>query len=164
LKHDIDHVSQIMVGFQCNGVEMRNGSITTFRAFSVANFVGPGVGSYTAYHAAVNAEASRTRYNIHAAGTAPSVFVGQIQCGAGSAVAPGIGFTGSTSTGVYSPEADAAAVSAGGVERMRFKSTGGVRYVPLATAPATPEEGEVYFDSTTKKLRVYNGTTWVDLH
>ena len=55
-------------------------------------------------------------------------------------------------------------ISTAGTERLRVKSTGGVRYVPLAAAPTTPEEGEVYFDSTTKKLRVYDGTAWADLH
>ena len=31
---------------------------------------------------------------------------------------------------------------------------------PRATAPAGPSEGDIYFDSTTKKLRVYDGTQW----
>lgn len=48
-------------------------------------------------------------------------------------------------------------------ERMRIKSNGAVRFVPQGT-PATAEEGDVYFDSGTKKLRVYDGTNWVDLH
>ena len=30
---------------------------------------------------------------------------------------------------------------------------------PSAT-PITPSEGDVYFDSTSKKMRVYNGTVW----
>jgi len=30
--------------------------------------------------------------------------------------------------------------------------------------PATADEGAIYFDRTTKKVRVYNGTAWVDLH
>jgi hypothetical protein len=38
---------------------------------------------------------------------------------------------------------------------MNFKPT---------TEPATGNEGDVYFDSGTKKLRVYNGTAWIDLH
>ena len=48
-------------------------------------------------------------------------------------------------------------------ERMRIKSTGQVRFVPLAAAPGSPEAGDVYYDSTTNKLRCYNGTTWNDL-
>lgn len=34
---------------------------------------------------------------------------------------------------------------------------------PMAT-PGTPVEGMVYFDSTSKKLRVYNGSGWDDLN
>lgn len=31
---------------------------------------------------------------------------------------------------------------------------------PLATAPASPVEGQIYFDSTNHKLKCYNGTSW----
>lgn len=46
------------------------------------------------------------------------------------------------------------------IERLRIKSTGQVRYFPLASAPTGAEKGDVYFDSTLNKLRVYNGTEW----
>ena len=48
-------------------------------------------------------------------------------------------------------------------ERMRAKANGQVRFVPLAAAPLGAEAGDVYYDSTTNKLRCYNGTTWNDL-
>ena len=48
-------------------------------------------------------------------------------------------------------------------ERMRVKANGQVRFIPLASAPAGPEAGDVYYDSTTNKLRCYNGTIWNDL-
>jgi hypothetical protein len=48
-------------------------------------------------------------------------------------------------------------------ERMRLKANGQVRFFPLASAPASPQTGDVYYDSTTNKLRCYNGTTWNDL-
>ena len=48
--------------------------------------------------------------------------------------------------------------------RVRVKSTGAVRFVPLAADPASGESGDVYYNSSTNKLRVYNGTSWVDLH
>lgn len=54
-------------------------------------------------------------------------------------------------------------LSTNSTERLRIKSTGGVRYVPLDAAPATPDAGEVYYDNLTNKLRCYNGTTWNDL-
>jgi hypothetical protein len=46
--------------------------------------------------------------------------------------------------------------------RIVVKSTGAVRYIPMDT-PATAEEGDVYFDSTSKKLRCFNGTAWNNL-
>lgn len=90
---------------------------------------------------------------------------GVITVAAGTAAAPAIVCgKGASDSGIFWPATNAVAISTVGSERLRVKSTGGVKYVPLATAPATPEEGEVYFDSTTKKLRVYDGTAWADLH
>ncbi|MEY3186389.1 MAG: hypothetical protein RL675_208 [Bacteroidota bacterium] len=50
------------------------------------------------------------------------------------------------------------------VERVRIKSTGQLRFVPLSADPAGAEAGDVYYNSTSNKLKVYNGTAWVDLH
>ena len=44
-------------------------------------------------------------------------------------------------------------------ERMRIKPTGQIRFVPLSSAPASPQAGDVYYDSTLNKLRVYT-TAW----
>jgi len=49
-------------------------------------------------------------------------------------------------------------------ERARIKAGGQFRFVPLAAAPAGAENGDVYYDSTTNKLRVYAGGAWTDLH
>lgn len=49
-------------------------------------------------------------------------------------------------------------------ERMRIKTNGQVRFIPLAADPAGAEAGDVYYNSGTNKLKVYNGTAWVDLH
>ena len=55
--------------------------------------------------------------------------------------------------------------TAGGAERVRVKATGAVRFVPLSADPSTGNEaGDVYYNSSTNKLRVYNGTSWIDLH
>jgi hypothetical protein len=51
----------------------------------------------------------------------------------------------------------------GGTERVRIKATGQVRFVPLAADPAGAEAGDVYYNSTSNKLKCYNGTTWNDL-
>ena len=49
------------------------------------------------------------------------------------------------------------------VERAVVKSTGQVRFVPLAADPAGAESGDVYYNSSSNKLKCYNGTTWNDL-
>ena len=49
-------------------------------------------------------------------------------------------------------------------ERARIKSTGQLRFVPLAADPAGAEAGDVYYNSGTNKLRLYDGSTWVDLN
>jgi hypothetical protein len=46
---------------------------------------------------------------------------------------------------------------------LRIKSNGQVRFVPLSADPSGAESGDVYYNSSTNKLRVYNGS-WVDLH
>jgi hypothetical protein len=49
------------------------------------------------------------------------------------------------------------------VEKMVVKTQGQVRFVPLAADPASPQAGDVYYNSTTNKLRCYNGSIWNDL-
>ena len=34
---------------------------------------------------------------------------------------------------------------------------------PLATAPTSPVEGQLYYNSTSKKVQTYNGTSWEDM-
>jgi hypothetical protein len=47
---------------------------------------------------------------------------------------------------------------------VEVKHTGAVRFIPRASDPPDPEAGDVYYNSTDNKLRVYNGTSWIDLH
>jgi hypothetical protein len=47
--------------------------------------------------------------------------------------------------------------------RLRINTTGSVRFVPLAAAPASPSSGDVYFDSVLGKLRCWDGSVWNDL-
>lgn len=90
---------------------------------------------------------------------------GVITVTAGSAGAPSIiSTTGTSDTGQWFPAADTIAWSTAGSERVRVKSGGAVRYVPLTADPASGEAGDVYYNSTLNKLRVYNGSRWVSLH
>ena len=90
----------------------------------------------------------------------------QVQVPAGSASSPGLAVVGDANTGLYqaSGVSDSLSIATGGVHRMSVKSTGAIRFVPLAADPATGEAGDVYYNSSTNKLRVYNGTSWIDLH
>ena len=55
-------------------------------------------------------------------------------------------------------------INTNGVTRVQVKSTGQVKFVPLASAPSGQEAGDMYFNSTTSKMQVYTGSAWVDLH
>lgn len=48
-------------------------------------------------------------------------------------------------------------------QRLRVSSDGGIIFVPLSSAP-TAVEGMVYYNSTDNKLKVYDGTSWSNLH
>jgi hypothetical protein len=45
-------------------------------------------------------------------------------------------------------------------ERVRVKSTGQMRFVPLASDPSGAQAGDVYYNSTTNALKLYDGTVW----
>ena len=47
--------------------------------------------------------------------------------------------------------------------RATVKQNGQVNFVPLGAAPSGAAAGDVYYDSSTNKLRCYNGTSWNDL-
>ena len=47
-------------------------------------------------------------------------------------------------------------------QKVTLKTSGAVRFLPIAT-PSTAQEGDVYMDSTTHKLRCYDGSSWNDL-
>jgi hypothetical protein len=87
-----------------------------------------------------------------------------VRAGGGTAASPSLTFSLDLDTGIYRSAADQLSVSTAGIERFRVKPNGAVRYIPLAAAPDPAEAGDTYFDSTLKKLRVYDGTTWIDLH
>ena len=45
-------------------------------------------------------------------------------------------------------------------EKVRVKGTGQMRFVPLASDPSGAEAGDVYYNSTTNALKLYDGTVW----
>jgi len=50
-----------------------------------------------------------------------------------------------------------------GSNKLKMQSDGGLRFIGQSAAP-TAEAGTVYYDTDDNKLKVYNGTIWVDLH
>jgi len=48
------------------------------------------------------------------------------------------------------------------LRRLNLKQNGALRFVPQQQ-PSSAEAGDVYYDSSTNKLRCYNGTIWNDL-
>jgi hypothetical protein len=62
------------------------------------------------------------------------------------------------------PQAVPITFTTGAVERIRIKSDGQLRYVPLAADPAGAENGDVYYNSSTNKLRLYAAGAWTDLN
>jgi hypothetical protein len=87
--------------------------------------------------------------------------------GSSGSYKPGLAISGDDDTGIHqvSGNANTLSIVTNGTERVRVKATGAVRFVPLAADPASGNEaGDVYYNSSTNKLRVYNGTSWVDLH
>ena len=51
----------------------------------------------------------------------------------------------------------------GGTARLQTKANGQTRFVPLAADPAGQEAGDVYYNSTTNKLRYHDGSAWSDV-
>lgn len=126
------------------------------------------------------------RWNLYCAGGAPNAFIGRVGCntvtpastleingvttiatgsGTTGSYLPSVVFSGDPNTGIQQiGGADTFSIVTGGDERVRIKPTGAVRFQPLTSDPASGEAGDVYYNSTANKLRVYNGTAWIDLH
>ena len=43
-----------------------------------------------------------------------------------------------------------------------MKVNGTLKFKNLASDPSTPVEGQIYYNSTDKKIKFYDGTSWVD--
>ncbi len=56
-----------------------------------------------------------------------------------------------------------------GEVRMTIESNGRVNIATVlkltpGTAPGTPEEGDIYYDSSENKVKVYTGSSWENLN
>jgi hypothetical protein len=69
----------------------------------------------------------------------------------------------STNRGSYLSFSTTNSGSSARSEKLRVNNDGGLRFIGQSAAP-TAEAGTVYYDTDDNKLKVYNGTTWVDLH
>lgn len=48
-------------------------------------------------------------------------------------------------------------------EKVRFKSTGQMRFKNLSSAPSGAQAGDLYYNSTSNKFQAYNGSAWGDI-
>jgi hypothetical protein len=131
-----------------SGIELFNASGQTTAAITT----GTNVGSFITL-----------RHNSAAAGAGGGVILGA-QGGNFAAIKGLLSNGANNTTGDLAFATRGASTDSALTERMRIKDTGQTRFVPLAADPAGAESGDVYYNSGTNKLRVYNGTAWVDLH
>lgn len=104
-------------------------SVGTYRCF-VATNADTTVASQSGFYSNLNVVAGSTRLAVHAAGSAPSEFAGQVRIAAGSASSPSVAFSADLDTGVFSPAANHISFAAAGSEVLRvtsdYVSTSGV--------------------------------------
>jgi len=85
--------------------------------------------------------------------------IGSLQLSSGSNLQWSAYSAGSTGELLYATSVLGIVMVTAGNERMRIKPTGSVVFVPIG-APAAPQEGEVYYDSSTHKHYGWNGSAW----
>lgn len=117
--------------------------------------------------------------------TTDALTSGAYVSGAGSVGTPAYSFSGDANTGIYSSAADTVDISTAGVLRFTVTSTGnivvgaaallttatdgflyvaGMAGVPSGTPTSLAGRYPITFNSSHKKLHVYNGTTWQDIN
>jgi len=68
-----------------------------------------------------------------------------------------------TGADVYVISLREASLYSGGDLTLKLKAGRQVRFTPLGADPSGAEAGDVYYNSSSNKLKCYNGTTWNDL-
>ena len=109
--------------------------------------------------------------NLALLSLAGGTMTGAILAAAGSASAPGVGFSGDSNTGIFSQGADAMGLAAGGSEVLRiqadpaFQNTTALKVPSGTTAqrPGTPSNGHVRYNSDLTKFEGYAGGIWKDI-
>lgn len=86
----------------------------------------------------------------------------QFLFGDGNAAEPSMGFYNNSQLGFFRSAAHEFSVATQGTSRVTFRKNGCLNFNPLSADPSSPIKGDAYFNSTTNKLRVYDGTVWND--
>lgn len=85
--------------------------------------------------------------------------IGSVQISSGSNLQWSAYSAGSTGELLYATSALGIVMVTAGNERFRIKPSGSAVFVPMS-APSSPQEGEVYYDSSTHKHYGWNGSAW----
>jgi hypothetical protein len=133
------------------------------------NSTGLGVGTSPSYNLDVRAAAATANVQSSTGTNAVSIVArntgGSFTLGKENSVGGGSGVFGQDAYAsvIWSTGAYPIAFGTNGSQRVVVKSTGQVKFTPLSSDPAGAEAGDVYYNSTSNKLKCYNGTTWNDL-
>ena len=73
---------------------------------------------------------------------------------------PALSFQADTDTGFYHPAANTISVATAGTERLSFRDTGQVRFIPQSSDPAGGAAGDIYFNSSTDTFMYHDGSNW----
>jgi hypothetical protein len=151
------------------GIAQVGGSDTLSAVVAGSERLRVGFDSIDVYQAPAGTSMSRVRLNSSAGASQFAVLSYGASYASATVLSVGAGGTAlaavSGTLGIATLSASPLTLGTNSVERVRIKSTGAVRFVPLAADPASGNEaGDVYYNSSTNKLRVYDGTNWVDLH
>ena len=85
--------------------------------------------------------------------------IGSVQISSGSNLQWSAYSAGATGELLYATSVLGIVMVTAGNERFRIKPSGSAVFVPMS-APSSPQEGEVYYDSSTHKHYGWNGSAW----